>query len=194
MALLILGMASFMVVHLFAAFRTREAGQGLRNSLGEGPYMGLFSLLSIASLALIVYGYGAARPAPILYQPPVALQHLNLVLMLIAMIVLAAAYTPTGYIKRAVKHPMVLAVKIWAVGHLLANGELNSVILFGGFLIYGVLSRIAAKRRGDNGPGPDAAVSLTGDIAAIAVGLVAYGSLAFYLHPILFGVAAVPAA
>jgi len=192
MTYLILGLVIFFGTHLFTSFRSRAPGRDLRAKLGEGPYMGLYSVLALAGFVLIVWGYGAARPAPILYMPPTWMAHLNLVLMLPTMILLVAAYAPTGRIKKAAKHPMLAAVKIWALGHLLANGELNSVILFGSFLAYGVIDRIALKRRGNVGPGPDAAVSPMGDIAAIVIGSAAYAAILFWLHPILFGVAALP--
>jgi uncharacterized membrane protein len=189
---LVLGLVIFFGTHLFSAYRSREPGKDIRAKMGQGPYMGLYSLVSIAGFALIIWGYGAARPAPILYMPPVWFAHINLVLMLFAMVFLAAAYMPTGHIKKAVKHPMLLAVKIWAAGHLLANGELNSVLLFGSFLAYGVLDRIAVKKRGDNGPGPDVKANVMGDVGAVVVGLGAYAAIAHWLHPILFGVSALP--
>ena len=192
MTYLILGIILFFGPHLFSAFRSRAPGKDLRAKLGQGPYMGLYSLVSLAGFVLIVWGYGAARPAPVLYTPPTGLAHLNLALMLPAMILLAAAYLPTGRIKKAAKHPMLAAVKIWALGHLLANGELNSVILFGSFLAYGVIDRIALKKRGDIGPGPDAPVSAMGDIAAVVIGAGAYAAILFWLHPILFGMPALP--
>jgi uncharacterized membrane protein len=192
MIFLVLGLVIFFGTHGYSAFRSRAPGKDIREKMGMGPYMGLYSLLSLAGFALIIWGYGAARGGPILYTPPAFLAHVNLLLMAFAMIFLAAAYLPTGRIKKAVKHPMLLAVKIWAFGHLLANGELNSVLLFGSFLAYGVIDRIAVKKRGDNGPGPDAAVSVMGDVGAVAVGLGAYALIAFWLHPIAFGVAAVP--
>lgn len=187
MIYLIAGLCVFMGTHVFSATRSRGEGD-LRERIGYGPYMGLFSVVALIGLALIIYGFGEARPATILYSPPAAMKHVNLLLMAIAMVLLAAAYVPTGYIKKAVKHPMTLALKVWAVGHLLANGELNSVILFGGFLAYGVISRVSAKRRGDVGPGSDAVVNPIGDALAIVIGLGAYAVIAFYLHPILFGV------
>lgn len=192
MLYLIIGLVIFFGTHLFSAYRSRQVGKDIRAKMGQGPYMGLYSLVSIAGFALIVWGYGAARPAPILYMPPAWFAHINLVLMLFAMVFLAAAYMPTGNIKKAVKHPMLLAVKIWATGHLLANGELNSVLLFGSFLAYGVLDRIAVKKRGDNGPGPDVKANVMGDVGAVVVGLGAYAAIAHWLHPILFGVSAVP--
>lgn len=192
MLLLILGLVVFFGTHLFTSFRSREPGKDLRRKLGEGPYMGLYSLLAAVGLGLIIWGYGAARPTPVLYTPPAFLAHINLLLMAFAMILLAAAYLPTGYIKKAAKHPMLLAAKIWAFGHLLANGELNSVLLFGSFLAYGIIDRIAVKKRGDNGPGPDAAVNVMGDVGAVVVGLAVYVAILVWLHPILFGVAVLP--
>ena len=192
MTYLILGLIIFFGAHLFSTFRSRAPGKDIRHRLGHGPYMGLYSLVSLAGFVLIVWGFGAARPAPVLYTPPAGLAHLNLALMLPAMILLVAAYMPTGRIKKAAKHPMLLAVKIWAFGHLLANGELNSVLLFGSFLAYGVIDRIALKKRGDLGPGPDAPVSAIGDIGAVVIGLGAYALIAHWLHPILFGVSAIP--
>lgn len=193
MTYLILGLIIFFGAHLFSAFRSRAPGKDIKQKLGYGPYMGLYSLVSAIGLGLIIWGFGAARPAPVLYTPPTGLAHLNLALMLPAMILLVAAYMPTGRIKKAVKHPMLLAVKIWALGHLLANGELNSVLLFGSFLAYGVIDRIALKKRGDIGPGPDAPVSAIGDIGAVVIGAGVYAAILLWLHPILFGMPALPA-
>ncbi len=192
MTYLILGIIIFFGAHLFSAFRSRAPGQDLKARLGHGPYMGLYSLVSVVGLGLMVWGFGAARPAPVLYTPPAGLAHLNLALMLPAMILLAAAYLPTGRIKKAAKHPMLAAVKLWAFGHLLANGELNSVLLFGSFLAYGVIDRIALKKRGDIGPGPDAPVSAIGDIGAVVIGAGAYAAILFWLHPIITGMPALP--
>ncbi|MGE6699017.1 NnrU family protein [Hyphomonas sp. NPDC076900] len=192
MTYLILGIIIFFGAHLFSAFRSRAPGKDLKAKLGYGPYMGLYSLVSAVGLGLMIWGFGAARPAPILYTPPTGLAHLNLALMLPAMILLAAAYLPTGRIKKAVKHPMLAAVKIWALGHLLANGEINSVLLFGSFLAYGVIDRIAVKKRGDIGPGPDAPVSAIGDVGAVVIGAGAYVAILLWLHPILFGMPALP--
>ena len=163
MTYLILGLIIFFGAPLFSTFRSRAPGRDIKAKLGYGPFMGLYSLVSIAGFVLIVWGYGAARPAPILYSPPAGLAHLNLALMLPAMILLVAAYMPTGRIKKAVKHPMLAAVKIWALGHLLANGELNSVLLFGSFLAYGVIDRIAA------GAGAVSELPLLGDHHAVGV-------------------------
>lgn len=192
MTYLVLGLVIFFGAHLFTTFRSRAPGKDIKARLGYGPYMGLYSLVSAVGLGLIIWGFGAARPAPVLYVPPAGFAHLNLALMLPALILLAAAYLPTGRIKKEVKHPMLAAVKIWALGHLLANGELNSVLLFGSFLAYGVIDRIALKKRGDLGPGPNAPVSAMGDLAAIGIGAGAYAAILLWLHPILFGMPALP--
>ncbi len=188
MALLISGMVIFFSVHVYSAFRSREPGKDIRARMGYGPYMGLYSLVSLAGFMMIVYGFGPARSAGILYDAPSWGQHVNLALMVPALVLLVASQLPAGYIKRLAKHPMLLAVKLWAVGHLLANGELNSVLLFGSFLAYAVLDRVIVKRRGDNGPGPDGATSVKMDMVAVVVGGGLWLAITMWLHPILFGV------
>ena len=188
MAMFFAGIALFFVPHLFSAFRSREAGADLRRRLGQPVYMGLYSLVSLAGFVLIVMGYGAMRPAEVLYTAPTWGRHLNYVLMPVALIALVASQVPKGYIAKALKHPMLVAVKIWAVGHLLANGELNAVILFAAFLAYAVIDRIAAKRRGDIGAGAVAQPNVMGDVISIVVGLGATVAFILWLHPILFGV------
>jgi uncharacterized membrane protein len=105
---------------------------------------------------------------------------------------LVASQLPAGYIKKASKHPMLLAVKLWALGHLLANGEINSVILFGSFLAYAVFDRIMVKRRGDNGPGPETTLNPMMDVISVGAGAIVWAAIALWLHPILFGVVAIP--
>ncbi len=191
MAYLIAGLVVFFGAHLYSAFRSREAGTDVRQKLGYGPYMGLYSLVSLIGLGLIIYGFGQARPSSIIYSPPVWGRHINMLLMVFSMVLIVASNLPTGYIKKATKHPMLVSVKLWALGHLLANGELNALLLFGAFLAFAVIDRIAVKKRGDLGP--DGAVSLTWDIASVVIGLAAYAAILMYLHPILFGVHVVPA-
>jgi uncharacterized membrane protein len=188
MAILIAGIVVFFVVHLFSAVRSRAPDRDLRQKLGVGPYMGIYSLISLVGFGMIAYGYGAARPATILYTPPSWGAHVNLVLMLPALILLVAAQLPTGHMKKAVRHPMLVGVKIWAVGHLLANGDLASLILFLCFLAYAVFDRIMVKRRGDFGPGPDATTSVGADIAAVLIGSAVYVGFVLWLHEWLIGV------
>ena len=188
MTYLILGLVFFFGTHVFSAVRSRAPEKDIKFRLGTWSYMGLYTLVSLAGFVLICIGYGATRGAGLLYTAPEWGRYVNFALMIPALILLVASQVPTGYIKKAAKHPMLLAVKLWAFGHLLSNGELNSVILFGSFLAYGIFDRIMVKRRGDLGPGPDVVARPLNDVIAVVVGLVAYVAIAHYLHPILFGV------
>jgi len=188
----IAGLVIFFGTHLFSAFRSRLEGRDLRRQLGAPAFMVGYGVVALVGFVLIVWGYGEARPGGLLYTAPVWGRHLNYILMPIALIMLVAAYAPTGHIAKTLKHPMLAAVKLWAVGHLLANGETVAVILFGSFLAYAVLARIMAKRRGDIGAGAATKVSAVGDLIAIGVGLGVSAALILWLHPILFGVAVWP--
>lgn len=192
MTIFIAGLAIFFGLHVFSAIRSRDPGKDLKAKLGYGPFMGLYSLVSIVGFVLIIYGFGAARGSGILYTPPSWLAHINLLLTIPALILLIASQVPAGHIKKTAKHPMLLSIKLWAFGHLLANGELNSVLLFGSFLAYAVFDRIMVKRRGDNGPGPDATLNPMMDVVSVVVGIGAWAVIALWLHPILFGVVAMP--
>ncbi|WP_186399579.1 NnrU family protein [Stappia sp. P2PMeth1] len=189
MTLLVLGLVVFFGVHLLPMMTGLR--ERLRARFGAGPYRILFSIGSIVGFVLLVYGYGAARaegPA-ILYYPPVWLRHLTTLLMLPVFVLLVASGGPIGRIKMVVKHPMVLAVKIWAVSHLLANGDAASVLLFGSFLVWAVVDRISLKRRPATLGGATAGVpSLASDIVAIAVGLGLYIAFVLFLHEWLIGV------
>jgi uncharacterized membrane protein len=197
MFLLILGLVVFLGTHAFTMARARRAA--LVSRLGEGPYKGLYSLLSLIGIVLIAYGFGQYRAGDWInvWYPPVWTRHLALTLNIFAFIFLAAAYIP-GRIKRALKHPMLAAVKIWALAHLLANGDLGSILLFGSILAWAVMARISAKRRRDEvrdhaGPAVEPA-GWRNDAIAVAVGLVAWFAFARWLHPWLIGVSVWPGA
>lgn len=191
---LIMGIAVFLGIHLV------PANPGLRGSLverfGENAYKAVFSLVSLAGLVLIVLGYHKLQVMPgknpEIWSPPVAMRHITLALMLPAMILLVAAYVPSN-IRTVVKHPMITAVKVWALAHLLANGDLASIVLFGAFLAWAVYDRISLKRRsGGRGPLGDAKGGIMGDVIAVAIGTVLYVALLGGLHAKLFGVAPLP--
>jgi len=189
MTLLLLGLALFLGVH-----STRIVAEGWRTAtiarVGEKPWKGIYSLLSIAGFVLLVIGYGAARQSPVvLFAPPVWTRHLAALLTIPAFVLLVAAYVPGNAIKRAIGHPMIAGVKVWALAHLLSNGTLADVLLFGTFLAWAVLSFIAARRRdraaGTTYPaGPGSRTAIT-----VVVGLVAWAVFAFALHRPLIGVA-----
>lgn len=190
MVLLILGLVLFLGIHsvsiVSADGRNRLAGQ-----MGEGPWKGLYSLVSLAGFALIVVGYGAAREAPVLlYTLPSGFKHLAALLMLPVFVLLLAAYLP-GRIQRAARHPMLLAVKLWALAHLLANGTLADVLLFGGFLAWAVVDRISVKRRAAAGQlraGPALPGSKANDAIALVGGLGIYVLFVVWAHAWLVGV------
>lgn len=189
MTLLLLGLALFLGVH-----STRIVADGWRTAtiarVGEKPWKAIYSLLSIAGFVLLVIGYGAARQSPVvLFAPPTWTRHLAALLTIPAFVLLVAAYVPGNAIKRAIGHPMVAGVKVWALAHLLANGTLADVLLFGTFLAWAVLGFIAARRRdraaGTTYPaGPGSRTAIT-----VVVGLVAWAVFAFALHRPLIGVA-----
>jgi uncharacterized membrane protein len=180
------GLLVFFATHLFSAFRRRD-GQGIVGAFGAGPYKGLYSLLTLAGFIALVWGYANIKPWILLADPPSFMRHIAMALMIPAMILIVAAYVPTGFIKKAVKHPMLTAVKIWALAHLLVNWDVGSLVLFGSFLAFGVIDRIAAKKRGDVGAA-EATPNVLGDLISLAVGLALYGVLVYELHYILFGI------
>lgn len=187
MTLLILGLILFLGVHSVSivAPAWRDA---MQSRLGEGPWKGLYSLISIAGFALIIFGYGLARQDPVLlYAPPTWLRHLALLLLVPVFPLLLAAYLP-GRIKTAAKHPMLLCVKLWATAHLLANGNAADVLLFGGFLAWAVADRISFKRRVQR-PLPGAPAGPLNDAIAVVGGLGLYALFIFGGHAWLIGVA-----
>jgi uncharacterized membrane protein len=183
---LILGLILFIGTHLVATARGFRAEFVLR--MGEGAYKALFSVLSLAGVVLIAKGFGEYRQLGYVevWNPPVWTRHLALLLMWPAMICLVAAYVP-GEIKRRLKHPMLVAVKIWALAHLLANGDLGSIILFGSILAWAVYDRISLKRREAIGQVKIAYGGRKNDIVAVVAGTVLYVVVGL-LHPLLIGV------
>jgi uncharacterized membrane protein len=194
MTLLILGLVLFLGTHAFTMARAPRAR--LIAGIGEGPYKLGYTALSLAGIVLVSIGYGQYREAGYIpvWDPPVWTRHLALLLVWFGFVAFAAAYLP-GRIKRALKHPMLAGVKIWALAHLLANGDLGSMLLFGSFLAWAVIARISTKRRDEVVPhgGPAAAPSgFRNDAVAVAVGTVAYIAFATWLHPWLIGVPVLP--
>jgi uncharacterized membrane protein len=186
MALLIAGLVLFLGVHSVAIVATNFRSR-LIERMGEGAWKGLYSLLSLLGFVLICYGFSMARQAPIvLYSPPLWLRHATLLLMLPVFPLLIAAYLP-GKIKARAKHPMLAAVKIWAFAHLLANGTLADVLLFGGFLAWAVFDRISMKRRPPQVL-RSAPAGRFNDVLAIVIGLALYALTVFWAHLRLFGV------
>jgi uncharacterized membrane protein len=188
LGILILGLAVFLATHVFVSFR--EARSSVIERVGMPVYRGLFAIVSLAGLALIIWGYAQYRAHDLvqLWTPPAFMRHITIGLVLFAMIFVVAAFFPS-HIKTRLKHPMLAGVKTWALAHLLSNGDLGSVLLFGTFLAWGVYARVAAKRRGDIGaaakPAPD---GWTNDIIVVVLGAAVFLALGFWFHPYVIGV------
>ena len=189
MSYLVLGLVLFLGVHSVRIVADGWRTQ-MRARMGELPWKGLYSLASILGLALIVWGYGLARQQPVvLWNPPVGMRHAASLLTLIAFVLLAAAYVPRNALKARLHHPMVLGVKVWALAHLISNGNLADVVLFGGFLLWAVLDFRAARQR-DRAQGMVYAPgTAAGTGIAVVVGAAAWAGFAFWAHAWLIGVA-----
>jgi uncharacterized membrane protein len=188
LAVMIAGLAVFLGTHVFTT--RREARAALIARLGEGPYKLLYSLVAALGLVLIGYGYGDYRANDwiAVWEPPAWTRHVAVLLMWPAVIAILAAYLP-GRIKATLKHPMLVGVKLWAFAHLIANGDLGSIILFGSILAWAVFDRIAVKRRGD--PLPIArAGAWKNDLLAVVAGTILYLALGLVFHPVVIGVPA----
>lgn len=186
-ALLILGLALVLGVHVLTT--RRELRASLVARLGEGGYKAVYSVVAIIGIALAAKGFSLYRATEWIdvWYPPKAMRHLTLALMLPAVILVVAAYI-RGRIFAKLKHPMLAGVKLWAVAHLLANGDLGSIILFGSVLAWAVYDRISLKHRADAGAPPIPVGGIGNDVIAVAVGIVAYLALAFSFHPLVIGV------
>jgi uncharacterized membrane protein len=189
LAVEILGLAVFLGAHVFVTMRDRRAA--LIAKVGEWPYRGLFSLVSIIGLVLIGYGFASYRDAgPIaLWYPPLWTRHIVVALMWPASILVAAAYI-RGNIARKLKHPMLIAVKTWAFAHLCANGDIGGIMIFASVLAWAVYDRITLKRRADAGAPPIPEGGSKNDIIAVIVGTIIYLALGFVFHPVVIGVPA----
>lgn len=186
MLILILGLIIFFGIHsvriLAPAWRNERV-----KAMGEGPWKGVYSLVSLVGLVLIVWGFGVARAETgMLYDPPIWLRHIALLLMLFSFISLMVFNLPPGRLKPMLKHPFLISVKTWAVAHLLANGETASVVLFGAVLAWAVWDRIAVGKRGEVPPQPG---PVKWDVIAVVSGLALYLLFIWKLHEWLIGVA-----
>jgi uncharacterized membrane protein len=189
MTALVAGLILFLGVHslriVAEPWRLRTIAR-----IGENPWKGVYSLVSIAGFVLLVWGYGQARQqGVVLFEPPVFMRHLTSLLMLLSFVLLAAAYVPRNHIKARLGHPMIIGVKVWAFAHLLANGRLSDVVLFGAFLAWAVADFIAARKRDRVAgtvypPGDELRTVLT-----VVAGVVAWAVFVAGLHLWLIGVA-----
>jgi uncharacterized membrane protein len=187
MLVLMLGIIVFLGVHSLTTFR--ETRTGLIERFGLGPFKSIYSLVALVGFALIVWGFSRYRAEGliIVWTPPTWTRHLAMVLMWFAFVALACSNPAPGMIRGWLHHPMLASVKVWALAHLLANGDAGGMLLFGSFLAWAVFDRIAVKKRGDIGASRIASFTRA-DVIALGAGTLAYVAMIF-LHPVLFGVA-----
>jgi len=188
LAIMIIGLAAFLGSHTLVALRPQRAAVIAR--VGEGAYKGLFALVSLLGLVLIGYGYARYRASGYidLWVPPRWTRHAAAALVWPATICIVAAYIP-GEIRRVLKHPMLVGVKLWALAHLLSNGDLGSIILFGSILAWAVYDRISLKQRADAGaPAVASGGGYRNDFIAVVVGTLLYFALGLWFHPWVIGV------
>jgi uncharacterized membrane protein len=186
--ILILGRGVFLGAHSFVSVRARRNAALARFGYA---YWLMFGLASIVGLALIVWGFALYRRTGWIdiWSPPAIMRHVTIGLMWFSVVLVTAAYLP-GHIKIWTKQPMLAAIKIWALAHLLSNGDLGSILLFGSFLAWAVYARIAVKRREAAGEGENAIVEpgWSNDAMAVGLGTVLYLSLGYVFHPVIVGV------
>ncbi len=184
MKIMLLGLLVFLGMHVLTTIRTMRAE--LISKIGERPYKGLYSLVSAIGLIMIAYGFGAwrAEGSTQLWYPPIWAKHLAIPLMLFASICIVSAYAST-HLRVWLKHPMLVGVKTWALAHLLANGDLAGVVLFGSFLIWAVFDRIALKRRP---PVPMPMPKLQADIGTVIAGCIVFAVLGYLFHPYVINI------
>ena len=187
MEALLAGLLIFLGAHsvriVAPGWRERRIAQ-----LGANGWKGLYSLVSLAGLVLIVWGYGMTRGVPELWSPPVWTRHLAALLTVVAFVLITAAYIPKNHIKAALGHPMAAGVKVWAFAHLISNGRPGDVVLVGAFLAWAIAAFLAGRRRDRAAGTRYAAGTLAGDLLVTAIGLVAWVLFALYGHQWLIGV------
>lgn len=188
MTILLLGLLLFLGPHSVRVFADGWRSRTMAR-LGPGAWKGAYTLISLLGFALLVWGYGLARQAPVvLWAPPAGLRHMASLLVLVAFVLLAAAYVPGNAIKARLHHPMVLATKTWAIAHLLANGTLADVLLFGGFLVWAVLVFRASRQRDRAQQIAYPAGRAGPTLLTVVLGFVAWAVFAFWAHARLIGV------
>ena len=192
MAVLVLGLVLFLGVHSVRIFAD-DWRTGRVAAWGENGFKGAYSLVSLVGFGLLIWGYGLATASgsPDLYAPLITWRHLTWLLVLIAFVLLAATYVPGSHIKAHVRHPMVVGVAMWSGGHLLVNGRLADVLLFGGFFVWSVASFLAARGRDRRAGVARPKGYWSRDLIVVVVGLVAWFLFARYAHAWLFGVPAI---
>lgn len=188
MTVLLLGLLLFLGVHSVRIVADDWRSARLAR-VGEMRWKAVYSLLSVVGFVVLVWGYGLARQQPLaLWQPPLWTRHLASLLTLVAFVLVAAAYVPRNAFKARLHHPMVLGVKVWALAHLMANGNVADLLLFGAFLLWAAASFRAARRRDRASNAAYAAATPAGTLATLVVGAAAWAGFALWAHAAWIGV------
>jgi uncharacterized membrane protein len=185
---LVMGLVVFLGVHSIRVVAPQWRQQVI-GRMGERAWKGVYSLLSVAGFVLLVWGYAQARSAgtPLVWLPPVGMRHAASLLTLVAFVLLVATYVPRNHIRRAVGHPMVIGVALWSIAHLMANGWLHGIVLFGAFLLWAAVAWVSAGRRAGAEQALPASMAMTG--LTVLLGVAAWFVFARWLHVALIGVA-----
>lgn len=190
MALFFIGLIGFIGVHSLNIFASNWRNQ-MVSKLGKLPWMGVYSLITLGFFVCMVMGYHDAQSSAVIFaEPPTGLKHINSLLIPIALVLAFAGSLPKGVIQKTLKHPQIIGVKLWALGHLLVNWDSTSLLLFGAFLAWAVILRISIKKRG--GKPSDTQPNVIWDLLALALGLGISGWLIMGGHADLFRVSAIP--
>ena len=187
MLLLVVGLLLFLGVHSTRVFAEGWRGTAIAR-IGEKSWKGIYSVASIVGFVLLVWGYGQARGQMPLWNPPAVMRYVTAILMLPAFVLFVAAYVPRNAIRAKLHHPQILSVKLWAFAHLLSNGNLADVLLFGGFLAWAILSFTAARKRDRAAGTVYPAGTVQGTIICVVVGLAIYAAFMMGVHRWLTGV------
>lgn len=188
MLIFVAGLVLFLGVHSVRIVGDNWRDQQ-RRKLGANTWRGIYTVLSLIGMGLLVWGWSMVREAPtLIWIPPLGMRHAASLFTLLAFILLVAAYVPGNAIKARVHHPMVAGVKLWAVAHLMANGNLAHIILFGSFLAWAVVDFIAARKRDRRSGAARVVTSMQATLITVVVGVVSWGVFAFWLHGWLMGV------
>jgi len=188
MLVLVLGLLLFLGVHSIRivadSWRTAQIAK-----IGAGTWKGMYSVVSLIGFGLIIWGFGMARMAPeLIWSPPVWTRHLAGTLMIIASILIVAAYVPGTAIKARIGHPMLAGTKTWALAHLIANGTLADIVLFGAFLAWAIAAFVSSRKRDRAAGVTYPKIGPIRDVLAVVIGIAVWALIAFYAHARVIGV------
>ena len=188
MLVLIAGLILFLGIHSVRIVAEERRSAAIAR-MGEGPWKGIYSVVAFIGLALIVWGYGLSRLDPVvLWDPPIWTRHIAVTLNLIAFVLFAFYLVPSGRIKARLGHPMILSVKVWAFAHLIANGTLADLLLFGTFLVWAVADFAVSRRRDRQAGIVRTAGPPRNDLIAVAAGVLVWAAFVWRLHEWIIGV------